>query len=215
MFLVKLQCKIDRIKGRCKKNFNFIVLHPQCLTEVCDDVINILQSYGQADELGRDPGFQQLLVGKLAVGVGCRVEYAGIAVRHMGLNSNQLQRVDEAVRICPVPVHGESHYAAGAVREVLLLEGVIRVRRQVRVLDPFNGRAFIQEGRHLAGVAAMPFHTHIQGLKPQAQVECILRALDRSQIPHQLARCLGDICQFPEFLGVGESVIRRIRLQQM
>lgn len=41
----------------------------QRLAEVFDNVVSILQSYGQADEIRRNTRLKQLLVGQLAMGV--------------------------------------------------------------------------------------------------------------------------------------------------
>ena len=68
----------------------------------------------------------------------------------------------------------------------------------------------VQELRHLAGGAGDMRHPHAQGLEAEVEVEGVLRALDGAQVAHQLARGLGDIGQFAEFLRVGQTVIGRV-----
>ena len=59
--------------GTCKRKTlsrGFFFLHfIHGLFEVSNDVLDILKSYAEADEVRRYAGFAQLLVGELAVGV--------------------------------------------------------------------------------------------------------------------------------------------------
>ena len=69
----------------------------------------------------------------------------------------------------------------------------------------------VQIFSNLEGTAGVALHPEVKGLQSEAEVEGILRALDRAEIPHQLAGCLGDVGEFPELPGVGESMVGRVR----
>ena len=45
------------------------------LADVGKDVVAVLDTYGEADEVRGDAGFAELLVGELAMGVAGRMEY--------------------------------------------------------------------------------------------------------------------------------------------
>ena len=60
------------------------------------------------------------------------MEDAGVAVRHMGLDRYEFQAVHETLREGPVAFHGESHYAAAAVREVFQLLRVVRIAGEIK-----------------------------------------------------------------------------------
>ena len=54
----------------------------------------------------------------------------------------------------------------------------------------------------------------MKGFQTNIQQECILRRLNRTHIPHQLCRCLGDICSLAKFFCINYTVIGLIRLCQ-
>ena len=59
------------------RRFLFKLLLRQCLTNVGEDVVNIFDTDGEADEVGRDTCLAQLLVGELAMGVRSGMKHAG------------------------------------------------------------------------------------------------------------------------------------------
>ena len=65
--------------------------------------------------------------------------------------------------------------------------------------------------RYLHGALAVPGYADVQALETQVKIECVLRALDRAEIPHQLARGLGDESQFPESFSIYQAVVGRVR----
>ena len=67
----------------------------QRLIEVGDDVFHVFDADGEADEVGGDAGFTQLLVGELAVCMARRVEHACARVGHVGHYGDELQLVHE------------------------------------------------------------------------------------------------------------------------
>ena len=51
----------------------------------------------------------------------------------------------------------------------------------------------------------------VQALQSHIQQECLVGALHRAQIPHQLHHRLGDVGALAECLGVGNAVIAVVR----
>ena len=186
----------------------------QRLLEVVDDVAGVFQADAQAHEVGVDAGFVELGIGELAVGVGGRVQDAGVAVGDVGLDGDQLQGVHEADCGVAAAFEAERHHAAGAVRHVFLREGVVGIGREAGVLDPFHGRMSVEEFRDLPGALADVLHADGEGLDAEVQVEGVLRALDGTEVAHQLAGGLGDVGQLAEFLRIRQAVVGLVRGRQ-
>ena len=83
-----------------------------CLFYVGNDVFNILNAYRQADEVGSNARFEQLLVGKLAVSVACRVEYASAGIGNMGHDADEVKVVHELYSFFACSLQSESYYTA-------------------------------------------------------------------------------------------------------
>ena len=184
------------------------------LLEVFDDVAGILQADAQAHEVGIDAGFVELGVGELAVGVGGRVQNAGVAVGDMGLDGDEPQGVHEADRGVAAALEAEGHHAAGAVRHVFLCEGVVGIGGEAGVLDPFHGRMSVQEFSNLLGALADVLHADGERLDAKVQIEGVLRALNGAEVAHQLAGGLGDVGELAEFLRIGQAVVGLVRGRQ-
>ena len=95
------------------------------LPEVSDDIFHIFQADAQADQVRGNAGGAQLLVGELAVGVGGRMQHAGVAVCHVGFDGDQLQGIQEAVVKGAAALQAEAHDAAAAVRKILEGQAVV------------------------------------------------------------------------------------------
>ena len=67
------------------------VLCIQCLFDVGNDVVGILDTYRETDKVGTYAGFNQLFVAKLAVCVAGRMQYAGACIGHVSNDGSQFQ----------------------------------------------------------------------------------------------------------------------------
>ena len=99
----------------------------QGLGQVGDDVVGVFDADGEADQVGGDPGCEELLVAQLAVGVARRMEDAGTGVGDMGGDGDEGERIHEAGRILPASLETERQHAADPVREVFLRERMVLV----------------------------------------------------------------------------------------
>ena len=84
---------------------------------------------------------------------------------------------------------------------------MVRVALQAGVAYPGHFRAFFQPAGHLQGTLAVAPDAQVQGLQAQVQVEGVLRALGRAQVPHQVGGGLHDIGRLAEAFGIGEAVV--------
>ena len=70
----------------------------QCLLQVGENILDIFQTYRNADQSAVNACRFQLFFGQLAVGGLCRVQHTGANICHVYLNGSQLQRVHKADR---------------------------------------------------------------------------------------------------------------------
>ena len=66
-----------------------------CLFEVSNDVFGILDTNGEAHEVGSHTCFAQLLVRHLTVGVAGWVQHAGAGICHVGDDADEVKVVHE------------------------------------------------------------------------------------------------------------------------
>ena len=65
------------------------------LPQIFYNVVGIFNAHRQPDKVGCHSCFDELLVGKLAVGVACRVQDARTSIGNMGDNANEFQAIHE------------------------------------------------------------------------------------------------------------------------
>lgn len=92
----------------CVENLHFV----HCLLEVCNDVLDILQSDTEADEVRCYAGFAKLFVRELAMGVAGRMEYTGTCIGHMSDDADEVEVIHEADGILPRTFQTEGYDTA-------------------------------------------------------------------------------------------------------
>ena len=127
------------------------------LCKVCDQILGILQTAAQADQIGAYTGSIQLLVGHLTVGCGGRMQAAGTGVCHMGLDSAQLHMLHEGFGCFTAAMETKGDNAAGAVRHVFLGDLIVLIAGQAAVLDPLDLGIRLQKLCDLLGIAQCCF----------------------------------------------------------
>ena len=95
----------------------------------------MLRADGQADGVRPDALIEQLLRRELGMRRRGRVDDEALDVRDVGQQGEDLQVVDEAVRLGLAARDLKGEDGAAAVREVLLIQRVVRVARQRRMVD--------------------------------------------------------------------------------
>ena len=164
----------------------------KCLGDVGNEVLGILQTAAEADQIGAHTGGIQLLVRHLTVGSRGGVEAAGTGVGHMGLDGAQLQMFHEHFRGLPSAIEAEGNDTAGAVRHILLGQIIILVTLQAAVLDPVHLFMTLEIFCNGLGIGAMLLHTEGEAFQTDVQNVGILGGLAAAEVPHQLCGALGD-----------------------
>ena len=103
--------------------------------EVGEDVVDVLGADGQADGIGADALVGELLPGQLAVGRGGRVDDQALDVRHVGKQGENFQIVDELMGLGLAALDLKGEYRSAAVREIFLIQCMIRMIRQRRMIN--------------------------------------------------------------------------------
>ena len=104
----------------------------QRLFDVGDQVIDMLRADGEAHRGGRDPLRGQLLGRKLRVGGRRRVDHQRLHVGNVRKQREDLQRVDETVRLLLTAADLEGEDRAAALREIPFIERMAGQRRPLR-----------------------------------------------------------------------------------
>lgn len=144
----------------------------ECLLEVGDDVFGGFRSDGEADEIRLDSGFEQLLVGKLAVRMAGGVQHAGSGVRHMGDDGGQFQAVDELDGAFTASLDAEGDHTAGlTVTELPLAQFMEGAGRQAGVIDPGDIGLLFQELGHFLCILAMARDAEVEGFQSDIEQE--------------------------------------------
>ena len=133
---------------------SFRLLFDGCerLLKVGDDVLDILDTDGQTDEVGGDAGFDKLLVGELAVGRVSGMQHASVRVRDMGRDDGDLELLHKGFSSLASTPDAKGDNAAGAVRQILLREVIILVAGQTAVTDPCDLFVGLQKFRDFLGI---------------------------------------------------------------
>ena len=130
------------------------------------------------------------------MGRGRRVDYQALCIRDICEQRENLKVVDEGKGLLLSALDVEGEDGRAAVREILLIERVIRVVRQGRVVHLLNLRVLRQELDNLQRVLDMALHTERQrlgALQEQERVErgdcaALIAEQDRADVGHESRR---------------------------
>ena len=146
----------------------------EALFQIGEDIVDVLGADGEADRVLVDPLLGQLLVRELGVRRRGRVDDEGFDVRDIRKQREDLERIDEGVGFLLPALDVEREDGRAAVREIALIEGVIRVIRQrwvVHLLDlRVRGEVFDDLFRVLR-MAFEPERERLHALQEQERVE--------------------------------------------
>ena len=146
------------------------LLHSRkALFQISDDIVDMLCADGQADGVGVNTLIRQFFGGELAVGGGGRVDDKTLHIGNIGKERENLKGVDKLVGFFLSAFDLECEDGSAAVREVLLIQFVVRVIRQRRMVDLFHLRVVRQELHHFFGVLRMAFQAQGESLNALQQ----------------------------------------------
>ena len=112
----------------------------EAVLQIPDDVVDILGADGEADRVLSDLLLLQLLCREFCMGRGCRMYHQALHICHVGKEGEYLQGIDEGKGLLLAALDVEREDGACPVREVLLIQGVIRMIRKRRMVDLLHER---------------------------------------------------------------------------
>ena len=154
----------------------------------------------------------QFLCGQLRVSGGCRMDDQALNVSNICQQRKDLQLVNE-LKCCflsALDIEGEDGCAA--VREVLLVQSMIRVVRQRRMVHMLNLRVIGQELNDLLGVLNVTLDTQRQSLSALQQQKCVERRNGSTSITQQDSTDVGYESCGAYCIRKGNAVVARVRL---
>ena len=143
------------------------------------------------------------------------MNHQALRIRDVCEQGENLQIVDEGkgLLLSALDVEGEDRSAA--VREVLLIERVVRVICEGRVVHLLNLRVLLQELDNLQGVLDMALHAERQGLRTLQEQECVERGDCAALIAEQDCTDVGHESRRSRDVRKGCAVVARVRIRDV
>ena len=148
-----------------------LVQRGEGLLQIPNDVLGVLGTDGKTDRGGRDVLLGELLGRELGVRSGSRVHDERLDIGHIGEQREHLQMIDELPSCLLAALDLEREDRGAAVGEVLLIQGVVGVIRQRRMVDLLDLRMVGEELDDLLGVLDMALDAEAQRLRALQQQE--------------------------------------------
>ena len=141
-----------------------LVQRGEGLLQIPNDILGVLGTDGKTDRGGRDVLLGELLGRELGVRGGSRVHDERLDVGHVGEQREHLQMIDELPSCLLATLNLKGKDRGTATGEVLLIELVIGVLRQARVVHLGDVAVTSQELNDLLGVLDMTVNAQRQSL---------------------------------------------------
>ena len=116
----------------------------------------MLGADGEADRVLPDSLIEQFFLGQLGMGRAGGMNDEALHIGDVCQQGENFQRIDEGPGFLLAALDFKGEDGTAAVREILLIEYVIRMIRDRRVIDFFHQRMIPQEVNHLFGIFRVP-----------------------------------------------------------
>ena len=137
----------------------------ECLFEICEKVIDVFDTYGDADGTRGDAGCLLGFRGKLLVGCGSRVNDKRLGVTDISQVREDLKIVDEFSCCIKAILEFDGEDGACALWQVFQLQLVVRGRFEARIVDFSNLRVLFEEFCDSGGIVDVAFYAERQGFE--------------------------------------------------
>ena len=183
------------------------------LIQIRNDIINMLSADRQPDGVGLNAHIQQFFLRQLRMRGSCRMDHQRLYIRHVGQQREDLQMVDKfkGLLLATLDLKGENGCAA--IGEILLIQGMVGMIRQGRMVDMLHLRMIDQILHDLLGVLRMALQPQGQSLRALQQQECGKGGDGRTGIPQKNCADIGCECSRACGLRKLHAVIAGIRLR--
>ena len=142
------------------------------LLQVCKYIVDMLGSDGETDGSLGDTLIQQLFLGKLGMGGGCRMDHQTLHICHICQQGENAQIIDKLPCCVLAALDLEGEDGCSAVREILLIQCVIRMIRKRRMIYLGYLRMVGKEFHNLLCVLCVTLQTKGQCLYALQKQKC-------------------------------------------
>ena len=154
----------------------------------------------------------ELLSGQLRVRGGSRVDDQALDVCNVREQREDLELVDELERCVLAALDVEGEDGSAAVREVLLVQSVIRVLRQRRMINVLDLRMVLEEFNDLFGVLDMALDAQRQRLGALQEQESVERRDGSAGVAEKDRADIGYESSRADSVREGDAVVARVRV---
>lgn len=165
----------------------------------------------EADQIRRNTGLDELLIGKLPMGGAGRMKHAGAQIRHMSGDRGELQVIHKPTGRLPAALDPEGNDAACSVGHIFPGQLIVGFVPEAGIGHPGDPVVPFQELRDRSCVGTVSFHPQVQGIDSLTEQEGILWRGSHAEIPHEMGPAFGDIGGLAELLGINHAVIGFVR----
>ena len=186
------------------------------LVEIGQDVVDVLDADGEADEFWFDAAGELLLGGKLGVGRGGWVNGEGFGVSEIGDVGEELESVDELCSGVCSAFDSKDDYAATLAAKVFFVFSELGVVRQAREADPFDVGVVLEVFGDGEGVFAVAIHAKGEGFDSLKELPGVVRGDTGTEVSKGDGAHAEDVGEGGEHVwkvvSPAEAVIGAIRL---
>ena len=173
----------------------------ESLIEVSQDVVEVFDTHGEANEFGRDAGGGLLFLVHLRVGRGGGVNGEGLRVSDIGKVRVQLKGLDEDPARIGAPLDAEDDHGAALPFEILFVLLEFGVVGQSREANPFHGGVGLKVLGDREGVLAVTLHAEGKGLDALKKDPGIVRRNAGAEVSKRHGAHTQDEGEGSEFRG--------------
>ena len=186
------------------------------LIEVGEDVVDVLDAYGEADEFGFDASRELLFCGELGVSCGCWMDRERLGISEVGDVGEHFQRVDELGSRFGSTFDSEDHDTATFSAEILLVLGKLGVVFETREADPLDLRVVLKILGDREGVFAVTVHAERKSFDALEELPRVIGRDAGTEIPKWAGAHAENVSQGSEHLreivSPAEAVVGAIGL---
>ena len=139
----------------------------QRLVKRGDDVVDVFEANGEANQLRRNAALAQILVGELRVGGRGRMDDEALRVADVGEDREDVavRRIRDLARLLRTALHAKDDHAARAVRQVLRRQLRLRERGILHPRDLRMALEVLGDGERILAVAGDAERQRLHALK--------------------------------------------------
>ena len=179
----------------------------------CDQVFYLLDTDGETDRVGLDPLLQQFFLGALAVSGGSRMNNQRLHICYICQQREDCQVIDELLCRLRIPFNLEGENGTAAVRQVLVVQIVSRLRLDGRMVNRLYLRMLRQVIHDLQRIAYMTLYAQRQSLQSLKEDECVERGKGCAGITQDDRTDVGNESSGTCSIREGYAVVAGVRLR--